>query len=129
MEAHHKAAVPLRHRVGVTPAIDFLVHRLACDNWYVACHREHLFVIHLTRGGLRRFAACCECTSPAEKGITHESQLTSVSIVPLGEEPDLSPVAQRELGEGLSELGRLGMASESSIPKTAQPPQTHGANP
>ncbi len=104
MEQHHKVAVPLAHRVGVTEVLQYLVHHLHCNSWYVAAHREHLFVFHLTDGDRKRFAACIECTAPVDKGIYHGSTASSVSVLALGDEPELSAEELSELRLGLTEL-------------------------
>ncbi len=104
MEQHHKHCVPLIHRVGVTEALQFLLHRLRCDNWYVAAQREHLFVFHLTEANRKRYAVCFECTTPVDKAVYHGSRASSLSILPLDDEPELSAAALSEIRGGLSEL-------------------------
>ncbi len=104
MEQHHKVNLPLGHRLDVAEATQHLLHRLGCDSWYVACHREHLYVLHLTKGGMKHYAVCFECTSPVDKGVYHGSQASAVSILPLGQEHDLSPEAVKEIQAELMEL-------------------------
>ena len=50
MDHAHKFDVLLAHEVDVSKAARFLLHQLDCDHWYVACHHEHQFVYHLTKG-------------------------------------------------------------------------------
>lgn len=104
MEEHHKVTMPLGHRVDVAEALHYLVPRLGCDGWYVASQREHLFVIHLTLSEARRYAVSLECTTPVEKGIYHGSLASSISVLPLGEEHDLTPEAAQEIKSGLLAL-------------------------
>jgi hypothetical protein len=85
-------------------ATRFLAHHLDCDSWYVACQHEHLFVLHLTQGGRKRFALSLECTAPVDKGIYHGSIVSSVSILPLAGEPDLSAEQIAQIKRGLIEL-------------------------
>ena len=68
MDHAHKVDVPLAHTVDVSEATKCLLHQLDCDDWYVACHHEHLFVFHLTQGAVDRYAVSYQCTSPVEKG-------------------------------------------------------------
>lgn len=104
MEQHHKVTVPLGHRLDVTEATHYLLHHLGCDSWYVACHREHLYVLHLTRGNVKSYAVCFECTNPVDKAVYHGSQASSLSILPLGAEHNLSEEAVQGLKGGLLEL-------------------------
>lgn len=104
MEQHHKAAVPLAHRVGVTEVLQYLLHRLQCDSWYVAAHREHVFVFHLTSGEHKRFAVCVECTAPVDKGIYHGSTASSLSVLALGDEPEISAGDLQEIQAALTDL-------------------------
>jgi hypothetical protein len=106
MEQHHKVTVPMGHRVDVAEATRYLLHRLNCDSWYVACHREHLYVLHLTKGNTKRYAVCFECTAPVDKGICHRSLASSISILPLGAEHDLAGEVAQQLKTGL-----LGLAA------------------
>jgi len=85
-------------------ATEYLLARLHCDSWYVAGQREHLFVLHFTRYGQKRFAVCFECTTPADKGIYHGSLVSSVSMLPLGDEPDLPAETIGGIHRGLMEL-------------------------
>jgi hypothetical protein len=110
MEQHHKVTVPLGHRVEVTEAIHYLLHRLDCDSWYVACQRQHLYVLHLMKGNLKRYAVCFECTSPVEKGIYHGSHASSISLQPLGAEHDLAEGTIKEIKAGLLELAKAAHA-------------------
>ena len=50
MDHAHKVNVPLADELDVSKATQFLLHELACDTWYVACHHEHLFVYRLAKG-------------------------------------------------------------------------------
>ena len=105
MEHTHKIDVPLAHHVEVGAAVKYLLEALDCDDWYVAWHQEHLFVYHLTKGGMDKYAARFEGTAPVEKGIYHGSKAWALSLVPLGHELDLTQERAKELG---IELGRLG---------------------
>ena len=104
MEHAHKVDVRLVHQVEVSKATQFLLHQLECDNWYVACHHEHLFVYHFTKLGVDRYAACFECTPPMEKGIYHGSKAWSLSLIPLrdAEIPGDKQLAQ--IRAGLAQL-------------------------
>ena len=75
--------MPLAHEVEVSKATKFLLHHLDCDDWYVACHQEHLLVYHLTKGAEDRYAVSFQCTPPVEKGIYHGSRAWSLSVIPL----------------------------------------------
>jgi hypothetical protein len=105
MDHTHKVDVPLAHRVDVSEATKYLLHQLHCDDWYVACHHDHLFVFRLTQGRVDRYAVCYQCTSPVEKGIYHGSKAWSMSIVPLRGEANLPEDTLREIKARLAELG------------------------
>ena len=107
MEQQHKVTVPLGHRIEATEAIHYLLHRLDCDSWYVACHREHLYVLHLTKGNVKRYAVCFEGTAPVDKGICHASLASSISVLPLGSEHDLAEETAKEIKLGLLGLARV----------------------
>jgi hypothetical protein len=92
------------HRVEITVATRYLQRHLDCDDWYVACHHEHLIVVHLTKGGLKKYALCFEATPSVEKGVYHGSLSSSISIVPLGSEHDLPKEVLAEMKAGLIEL-------------------------
>ena len=105
MDHPHKTAVRLAHHIDVSAALKFLVHQLGCDNWYVACHHEHVFVFRLTHDSIDKFAVRFECTEPVEKGIYHDSKAWSLSISSL---PNQGELTEREVGQietGLAELG------------------------
>ena len=104
MEHTHKIDVPLVHQVDVSEAANYLLHKLACDSWYVACHHDHLFVLHYTKSHVDRCAVRFECTSPVDKGIYHGGRAWSLSIIPLPGQPDLSEDAVEEIRAGLSAL-------------------------
>ncbi len=105
MEHGHKYEVRLAHHVDVSEALRYLIGQLGCNNWYVACHHERLFVFRLTSGSVDKFAACFECTAPVEKGIYHDSKAWSLSLSPLHEQPALSEKQLRALEAGLAQLG------------------------
>jgi hypothetical protein len=104
MDHAHKVDVPLAHHVDVSEAINYLVAQLACDNWYVACHHEHLFVVRLTKDTADKFAVRFECTAPVEKGIYHGSKAWSLSINLLHNEASLPEDMVIQLQRGLAEL-------------------------
>jgi hypothetical protein len=102
MDHAHKIDVPLAHQVDVSESIHFLLQLLGCENWYVACHHERLFVVRLTRGHADRFAVRFECTAPVEKGIYHGSKAWSLSISPLHDEAGLSSEMIKQVQAGLA---------------------------
>jgi len=104
MEEQHKVLLMSGHNVEMTAATRYLQQHLGCDDWYVACHHEHLFVVHLTKGGVKKYALCFEGTPPVEKGIYHGSLSSSISIVPLGSEHDLPKEVLAEMKAGLEQL-------------------------
>ncbi len=104
MEHAHKVDVPLAHRVELDEATKYLLYKLDCDSWYVACHHEHLFVLHLTKGEVDQYAARFECNPPVEKGVFHTSRAWSLSIVPLAGQENLSQSAVKELRTALAAL-------------------------
>lgn len=104
MEQTHKVDVPLAHRVEVNEVTKYLLHKLECDSWYVACHHGHLFVFHLTKAGVDQYAARFECTSPVEKGVYHTSRAWSLSIIPLAGQANLSETVVNELRAALAAL-------------------------
>ena len=104
MDHAHKVEVELAHRVDVSGATKFLLHQLGCDDWYVACQHEHLFVFRLTLRGVDRYAVCYQCTSPVEKGIYHGSKAWSMSIIPLRAEDSLPEDKVKEIKARLAEL-------------------------
>ena len=104
MEHTHRVDVPLVHHVEVTKAVQFLLHHLGCDHWYVACQREHLFVYHLTRAGVDRYAACFQCNPPVEKGIYHGSKAWALSLIPLSPGESLGQNESRQISTGLASL-------------------------
>jgi len=96
--------VPLAHEVDVSKATEVLLHQLDCTRWYVACHHEHLFVYHLTKGAEDRYAVSFQCTPPVEKGIYHGSRAWSLSIIPLHGVEALPEAKEKEIKTGLAEL-------------------------
>jgi hypothetical protein len=105
MDHEHKVDIMLPHPVDVSEATKYLLHQLDCDEWYVACHHEHLFVLHLTQAAVDRYAVRFECTSPVEKGIYHGSKAWSMSIIPLRGEDNLQEERVKEIRARLAELG------------------------
>lgn len=106
MEYTHKVEVPLAHELDMSEATAFLLHQLDCDNWYVACHQEHLFVCRLARGGVDRYAVSFQCTPPVEKAIYHGSKTWAFSIIPLHGVEDLPEAKVKEIKTGLAGLWR-----------------------
>jgi len=104
MDHANKVEVLLAHEVEVSKATRFLLHQLDCDDWYVACHHESLFVYHLTKGAADRYAVSFQCTPPVEKGIYHGSRAWSLSIIPLHGVEALSEAEENAFKGGLSEL-------------------------
>lgn len=104
MDHAHKFDVLLAHEVDVSKAARFLLHQLDCDHWYVACHHEHQFVYHLTKGVEDRYAVSFQCTPPVEKGIYHGSRAWSLSIIPLHAVEALPETKEDEIKAGLAEL-------------------------
>ena len=104
MDHTHKVDVLLAHEVDVSKATQVLLHQLDCDRWYVACHHEHLFVYHLTKGGEDRYAVSFECTPPVEHGICHRSRAWSLSIIPLHGVEALPQAKENEIKAGLAVL-------------------------
>ncbi|MGO8927071.1 MAG: hypothetical protein ACLQU3_09310 [Limisphaerales bacterium] len=104
MNHTYKVDVLLAHEVDVSKATRFLLHQLDCDDWYVACHQESLFVYHLTKGATDRYAVSFQCTPPVEKGIYHGSRAWSLSIIPLHGGEALPEAKENEIKGGLAEL-------------------------
>ncbi len=104
MSDRKKAEFSLAHRLDVSRVAEYLVHVLGCENWYVVCHREHQFVVHLTQAGADRYAVSFECTPPADKGIYHGSLTSHVLLIALGEQAEV-PVDK--IDEIKSELTHL----------------------
>ena len=104
MDHAHKMDVHLAHHVDVSAALKLLVDQLGCDNWYVACHHEHLFVFRLTSGSTDKFAVRFECTAPVEKGVYHDSKAWSLSISPLHDQSELSETQLKQMQTGLAGL-------------------------
>ncbi len=104
MDHTRKLELQLTRHIDVSEALHFLIQQLDCDNWYVACHHEHLFVFRLTKAGVDRFAVRVECTAPVEKGVYHGSKAWALSITPLHDELDLEPDQAHALQRGLAEL-------------------------
>ena len=95
---------PLSHSVDVSKATEYLLHELDCDDWYVACHHDDLFVFHLTHSGSDRYAVCYQCTSPVEKGLHHANKARSMSVIPLPGGDNLREATLREMQAKLPEL-------------------------
>ncbi len=106
MEHTHRVDVPLAHRVDVTQATKYLLQRLNCEGWYVACHHDHLFVVHLTKGGMDHYAVRFECTPPVEKAIYHPSMAWSLSVIPLGGQQDVPEDTVKEIRAVLAGFSR-----------------------
>ncbi len=104
MDQQHKILLMSGHRIDMTEAARFVQEHLGCDDWYVACQHEHLFVVHLASNGVKKYALCFEGTPPVEKNIYHGSLSSSISIVPLGSEHDLSDELLAEMKAGLAQL-------------------------
>jgi hypothetical protein len=94
----------LAHRLDVSRIAEYLVRGLECEGWYVVCHREHQFVIHLTHAGTDRYAASFECSPPAEKGIYHGSTTTRFRVIALGDQVDIAQTRIDEIRAGLAHL-------------------------
>ena len=107
MDHAHKIDMPLAHELEVSKTTQFLLQELECDSWYVACHHEHLFVYHLARRGVDRYAVSFRCTPPVEKGIYHGSKTWMFSIIPLHGVADLPEPKVAEIKKGLAELCQL----------------------
>jgi hypothetical protein len=104
MDHAHKCDVLLAHEVDVSKAAKFLLHQLDCDDWYVACRHEHLYVYHLTKGTEDRYAVSFQCTPPGEQGVYHGSRAWSLSIIPLHVVEALPEAKENEIKAGLAEL-------------------------
>ncbi len=102
MTLRKPAEFSLAHRQNVSGIAEVLAHQLGCESWYVVCHREHQFVIHLTQRGADRYAVSFECTPPADKGIYHGSLTSQFCIIPLGDQDDLSPAKIDEIKSSLA---------------------------
>lgn len=103
----HNQTVEIRpgHRIEVGEAAKYLLRALNCDDWFVACERDHLLVIQLSRQGTHQFAVRFECTSSVDKAIYHGSKAWLLSIIPLHSENDLSGNKMEEIRDGLAQLG------------------------
>lgn len=104
MDHAHKVDVLLAHEVDVGNATQILLHQLDCDRWYVACHRDHLFVYHLAKGAEDRYAVSFDCTPPVEKGIYHGSRAWSLAIIPLHNVGALPESKEHEIKSSLASL-------------------------
>ena len=104
MNARKSAEFSLAHRLDLSRVAEHLAHVLECESWYVVCHREHQFVIHLTRAGTDRYAVSFECTPPAEKGIYHGSMTSQFCVIGLSDQSD---VPQAKIDEIRSWLGQV----------------------
>lgn len=98
------AQISLRSQVAVNEALHFVASKLGCDNWYVACHHEHVFVFRLTRDSVDRFAVRVECSEPVEKGVYHESKARVFAVTSLTDQAGLAPEQIDELQHGLARL-------------------------
>jgi hypothetical protein len=101
----HSQTVEIRpcHRIEVSEAAKYLLAALACDEWFVACHHDHLLVIQLSQHGRHKYAVRFECTAPVDKAIYHGSKAWSISILPLGAQ-DLPSFKLEEIKAGLANL-------------------------
>ena len=108
MNARKSTEFSLAHRLDVSRVAEYLVHGLECESWYVVCHRERQFVIHLTQAGTDRYAVSFECTPPAEKGIYHGSMTSQLCVIALGDQAD---VPQAKIDEIRSMLAQLAYAA------------------
>ena len=104
MDHTHRFDVLLAHEVDVSKAAKFFLRQLGCDDWYVACHHEHLLVYHLTKGAEDRYAVSFQCTPPGEQGIYHGSRAWSLSIIPLHVVEALPEAKENEIKAGLAAL-------------------------
>ena len=104
MDRAHHTDVRLAHPVNVSQALRYITHQLGCENWYVACHHEHLFVFRLAQGTEDKYAVRFECTSPVEKAVYHDSKAWSLSISPLHAQTQLTDEQIGRLRTGLAEL-------------------------
>jgi hypothetical protein len=109
MDHAHKVDVPLDDEMDVSQAAQFLLHELDCDNWYVACHHEHLLVYRLAKGGVDRYAVSFQCTPPVEKAIYHGSKTWALSIIPLHDMEGLPETKVKEIKTRLAGLSRAGL--------------------
>ena len=96
----------LAHPVDVSQALQHLAHHLGCENWYVVCHHERLFVFRLTQGAKDRYAVKIECSAPMEKGVYHGSKTSSFAITPLHAQMPLTSEQVTELRAGMAEVSR-----------------------
>jgi hypothetical protein len=104
MDHSQKVDVPLDHQVEIGRAAKYLVGELDCDSWYVACRRENLFVLHLNRQGVHKFALSFECSSPVDKAIYHDPKAWALRITPLHSQDSLTETRILELKAGLARL-------------------------
>lgn len=121
MGPQHRVPLMSGHRVDVTEAVRYLQQALGCDDWHVACHHEHQFIVHLTHAGARQYAVCFECNPPVEKAIYHGSLASAVFIVPMGDNSDPSLELLNHLKHGLEGLSP---APHPAAPGEPQPPRT-----
>jgi hypothetical protein len=104
MNARRSAEFSLAHRLEVSRIAEHLVPVFGCDSWYVVCHREHQFVIHLAQAGTDRYAVSFECTNPADKGIYHGSLTSHFSLIPLDQGDEIPEAKFEEVKAGLTHL-------------------------
>jgi hypothetical protein len=104
MDQAHKFDVPLAHQVDVSEALHYLVKELGCDDWYVACHHDHLFVFRLKQGSQDCYAVRIECHEPVEKGVFHQAKAWSLSISMLPHELARPSLNVKQLERGLARL-------------------------
>lgn len=99
-----RVAVSLRNHVEVSLATQYLVHALACDDWFVACRHDHQVVVRLMREGTGRFAIAYDCSPPVEKAVCHGSRAWRMTVIPLSDEDNVSEEMVAELEAGLARL-------------------------
>ena len=62
--------------------------------------------MHLSKGGVDRYAVCFDCSPPVEKGVYHRSLAWSVALVPLRGQEDIPEETVTSIKAGLAGLGR-----------------------
>ena len=93
----HKLEIRFVHPVETNKIAQSLTLFLGCDTWYVVCQREHLMVIHLTSEGTDRYALTCDSTHPIDKAIYHGGKTHALSLMPLGDQPELTAMQQEQI--------------------------------
>ncbi len=99
-----RVTLALRHHVDVNLATPYLLHRLDCDDWHVACRHEHQLVVQLMREGTPRYGVTYDCSPAVEKAVCHGSRAWAMSIIPLHGEANLPAQQVAEIKAGLGEL-------------------------